>query len=85
MSKLVEGAERLLCSTAQATCPDEVKYFDYLYLWKASERNRIFKYIAVGKDDVSSYCWLEPITAAELEQVAKILARWTRLFTVPEV
>lgn len=42
------------------------------------------KYVLVLKDKLSSYVWLIPSTAAELETVAQALHKWMSTFTAME-
>lgn len=62
--------------------PTQVIYFDYLFL---SESDKDEKYVLVIKDDLSGYCWLDLTPSPTSEHTAEVLARWTRVFTAPEV
>lgn len=53
-----------------------------MYLGRSSG---VEKYVAVLKDDLRSYCWLEPVDGATYENAAVILARWNRVFTFPVI
>ena len=65
-----------------AVKPGQVLHLDYLYLGRSSG---ISKYVLVLKDDLSSYCWLEPVESATAENAAFHLSRWNRVFTSPEI
>lgn len=73
---------RPLSSGVHATNPGQILHFDYLYLGQSSGEER---YVLVLKDDLSSYCWLEPVNGATAENAVTHLARWNRVFTSPEV
>ena len=73
---------RPLSSGIHATKPGQILHFDYLYLGRSSG---IEKYVLVLKDDLSSYCWLEPVDGAPSENAAVVLAKWNRIFTPPEI
>lgn len=73
---------RPLSSGIHATKPGQILHFDYLYLGRSSG---IEKYVLVLKDDLSSYCWLEPVDGATAENAAIILSRWNRIFTAPDI
>lgn len=82
LSKAGKKIPRPLSSTTHATLPGKILHFDYLYLGRSSD---IEKYVLVLKDDLSSYCWIEPVSAADSANAASILTRWIRTFTAPEV
>lgn len=71
-----------LSSTIHASRPNEVIHFDYLFLGQSEKEE---KYAMIGKDDLSGYIWLDTTASADSEHAADVLARWTRVFTVPDV
>ena len=73
---------RPLAMTLHAMKPNEIIHFDYLFLGESDGAN---KYVVVVKDDLSGYCWLEPTAKADATHTPDVLARWTRVFTAPEV
>lgn len=82
LSKSGSKVPRPLSTTIHATKPNEVIHFDYLFLGTSSAKA---KYALVVKDDLSGYVWLDPSPSADSEHTASVLARWTRVFTAPEV
>ena len=81
LSKSGNKVPRPLSTTLHASKPDEVIYFDYLFLGDSDEDR---KYVLVVKDDLSGYCWLESTQSADATHTAKVLARWNRVFTTPD-
>ncbi len=67
---------RPLSTTLYETKPNEIIHFYYLFL---EESDGDSMYVLVVEDNLSGYCWLEPTANAEA------LARWSRVFTAPDV
>ncbi len=65
-----------------ATEPNEIIHFDYLFLGGSDGENR---YVLVFKDDLRGYCWLEHTANANATHTAEVVARWSRVFTAPDV
>lgn len=82
ISKSGNRVPRPLSSGLHATKPGQILHFGYLYLGRSSG---IEKYVQVLKDDLSSYCFLEPVDGATSENAAILLAKWNRIFTVPNI
>lgn len=82
LSKSGNRVPRPLSSRAHASKPNEIIHFDYLFLGD-SEGDE--KYVLVVKDDLSSYCWLEPSSTCDSAHVSEVLARWNRVFTTPKL
>lgn len=68
---------RQMSHTLHATEPNQILYFDYLYMG-AGENG--YKYILILKDDFSSYVWLVPAKAADRETTVKTLVEWMSAF-----
>lgn len=73
---------RLLGSGINVNKPVKILHFDYLYLCSSS---CIEKYVLALKDDLSSYCWLEPVDGVTSENSALILTQWNRIFTATKI
>jgi len=82
LSKSGRKIPRPLSMTTHASKPGQILHFDFLYLGKSSG---IEKYVLALKDDLSSYCWIVPVDAADSENAARILSQWIRTFTAPEI
>lgn len=73
---------RPLASTIHGTRPNEFIHFDYLYCGIGGDD---FKYIALLRDDLSSYVWLWPSKSADAETTAAALSKWIGTFGLMDV
>lgn len=81
-SKTGHKVPRPISITVDGTRPNEVMYFDYLYMGLVVEEK---KYVLVIRDHFSSYFWCAPMRNADAERSAEKLARWIRTFTLMEI
>ena len=82
LSKTGERFPRPLSTRTHGSKPNEVIHFDYLFL---GESDGSEKYALVVKDDLSGYVRLELTNSADAQHSASVLAKWTRVFTSPEI
>lgn len=73
---------RPLSSQVHAARPNEIIHFDYLFIGEGKGDE---KYVLVIKDDLRSYCWLEPSKTCDSEHAASVMARRNRVFTTPRM
>ena len=76
-----ELVTRPLGHALHAAKPNEIIHFDYCYIM-SGENN--FTYVLIIMDDLSSYVWLLPTTAAYAVCTANSLLSWFSSFTVVE-
>jgi len=57
--------------------PNELLYFDYLYM---SKSNVGLVYVLIIKDDASSFTWREPCLTDDDKTTIKVLLRWSSMF-----
>ena len=69
-------------NTLHATRPNELVHFDFLYMGPSTTA---IKHFLVIRDDLSSYLWLCPVTAADGPTTARELSRWIDTFTAMDL
>jgi IS30 family transposase len=63
-----------------ATKPNEILHFDFLYI--GSSRDGKYQYLLLLKDDLSGYLWLVPCRTADAAATFDALMRWFAVFGV---
>lgn len=79
ISKTVKKIPRPCVLTLNASMPNQILQFDFLFI---GPRSASHKYVLVLKDDLSSYCWFSPCVLAESETAALKISRWIITLTV---
>lgn len=64
-------------ATLHGSSPNEVLYFDYLFLGESTAAD---EYVFVVNGNFSKYCWLSPSSSCTAEHAAKFISRWQREF-----
>jgi transposase InsO family protein len=65
----------------QASKPNEVIYFDYLYMGPSVDDA---KYVLIVKDDYSNYVWLKQCKNADADSTAAVFIEWFAAFGVAQ-
>ncbi|CAM9641680.1 unnamed protein product, partial [Sphacelaria rigidula] len=83
---------RPLGETVHGTTPNEVVYFDFLYVGESGplasqdlSEDAGFRYILVIMDDLSNFVALEPVAVCTAESTAASLLNWCKTLGVPRV
>jgi hypothetical protein len=71
---------RPLGTQLQATKPNKILHFDFLYIGLSREGN--YQCILLLKDDLSGYLWLVPCRTADAAATVDALMRWFAVFGV---
>lgn len=71
-----------MATTLNASKPNKVLHFDYLYICTSSSGP---KYVLVLKNDLSGYFWLDSTSTENADHATFTLARYNRVFSAHEI